>query len=68
MNVALIDYVSCRQKSKLTVNYVLIFKSIRVQVELTSNHQGHFEFRLCPTDNSSSEVTQECLDRLVLDR
>lgn len=39
---------------------------INVTVELTSNHKGYFEFRLCPNDNPNNPVTQECLNRNVL--
>ena len=39
---------------------------IRVVVDLTANHKGWFEFRVCPNDNPSKPITQECLDRYVL--
>ncbi|CAC5399938.1 unnamed protein product [Mytilus coruscus] len=39
---------------------------INVTVELTSNHKGYYEFRLCPNNNPSKAVTQECLNRNVL--
>lgn len=39
---------------------------IRVNVQITANHLGYFEFRLCPSDNARIRVTQECLDRHVL--
>ncbi|CAG2190047.1 unnamed protein product [Mytilus edulis] len=39
---------------------------INVTVELTSNHKGYYEFRLCPNNNPSRAVTQECLNRNVL--
>jgi hypothetical protein len=38
---------------------------IEVDVELTTNHRGWFEFRLCNIDNMN-EATQECLDRTLL--
>ena len=34
---------------------------IDVEVELTSNHKGYFEFRLCPL--SSAQEQQECFDK-----
>ena len=34
-----------------------------VIVDITANHRGHFEFRLCPYVNETEEVTQECLDQ-----
>ncbi|GAB6033081.1 hypothetical protein CHUAL_012695 [Chamberlinius hualienensis] len=36
---------------------------IEAVVELTANHQGYFEFRVCPANNNGVEVTQECLDQ-----
>ncbi|XP_013405752.1 uncharacterized protein LOC106170437 [Lingula anatina] len=36
---------------------------IKVHIRLTTNHKGHFEFRICPNDNFNRRVTQECLDR-----
>lgn len=37
-----------------------------VKVQLTANHRGWFEFRLCPHNDKTREATQECLDRNVL--
>ncbi|XP_064596497.1 uncharacterized protein LOC135463108 [Liolophura sinensis] len=37
-----------------------------VKVQLTANHRGWFEFRLCPHNDNTSEATQECLDQHVL--
>lgn len=39
---------------------------IRVSVELTSSHLGYFEFRLCPKVSAGELVTQECLNRHLL--
>jgi hypothetical protein len=39
---------------------------IRMTVQLTSNHLGYFEFRLCPKLSADELVTQECLDRHLL--
>lgn len=39
---------------------------ITVVVELTANHKGWMEFKLCPNDDPSKTVTQQCLDRYVL--
>lgn len=36
---------------------------INIRVELTANHNGHFEFSLCPDYKST---TQECLDKNIL--
>ena len=37
---------------------------VQVRIELTANHMGHFEFRLCPNNNPAKPATQACLDRL----
>ncbi|WAR00150.1 hypothetical protein MAR_024522 [Mya arenaria] len=39
---------------------------INVTVELTSNHQGYFEFRLCPVNDPRKKATHACLDRHLL--
>ncbi|XP_045215829.1 uncharacterized protein LOC123566061 [Mercenaria mercenaria] len=39
---------------------------INVTVELTSNHQGYFEFRLCPVNNPLKKATHACLNRHLL--
>lgn len=41
-------------------------QAIRVVVDLTANHKGWFEFRLCPNEDSSKPVTQDCLDQFLL--
>ena len=42
---------------------LLITFSSKVRIELTANHMGHFEFRLCPNNNPAKAATQACLDR-----
>lgn len=37
-----------------------------VVIELTANHKGWMEFKVCPNDDWKKTVTQECLDRHVL--
>ncbi|KAK3095006.1 hypothetical protein FSP39_009096 [Pinctada imbricata] len=37
-----------------------------VKVKITANHLGYFEFRLCPHNNPSVPVQQECLDEHLL--
>lgn len=37
-------------------------KIFDVEVELTANHQGTFQFKLCPVKDSTIEVTQDCLN------
>ncbi|XP_076458575.1 uncharacterized protein LOC143292274 [Babylonia areolata] len=39
---------------------------IEVYVQLTANHKGYFEFRLCQHENPLTNITQECLDRHLL--
>ncbi|XP_045212254.2 uncharacterized protein LOC123563489 isoform X2 [Mercenaria mercenaria] len=39
---------------------------ITVVIELTANHKGWMEFKICPNDDPLKTVTQECLDRYVL--
>ena len=39
---------------------------IRVVVDLTANHKGWFEFRICPNENPSKPITQDCLDQFLL--
>ncbi|XP_071447948.1 uncharacterized protein [Hetaerina americana] len=41
---------------------------VPIRVELTSNHKGYFEFRLCPQNNHRREATQTCLDKYLLNR
>ena len=42
--------------------------SIEIGVELTANHQGYFEFRLCEHNLAKTPETDECFDRHVLRR
>ena len=39
---------------------------ITVAADITANHKGYFEFRLCPQNNPSVPVTEACLDRHLL--
>ncbi|GFO08386.1 endonuclease-reverse transcriptase [Plakobranchus ocellatus] len=41
-------------------------QTIEVSIELTKSHLGWFEFRLCPNNNPSRRVGQECLNRNLL--
>ncbi|GFR84280.1 hypothetical protein ElyMa_005994900 [Elysia marginata] len=40
---------------------------INATVELTANHRGFFEFRICPTDNPFKKVTHHCLRKFPLE-
>lgn len=35
-------------------------------MDVTTNHRGYFEFKLCPNNNPKKEATQECLNKYVL--
>ncbi|KAG8199106.1 hypothetical protein JTE90_016243 [Oedothorax gibbosus] len=39
---------------------------IHTVVDITANHRGYFEFRLCPNKSPKKEVSQDCLDRNLL--
>lgn len=41
---------------------------VELGVQLTANHNGYFEFRLCPHNNPKKAVTEDCLDTNVLKR
>lgn len=41
---------------------------IDVFVQMTMNHMGWFEFRLCPHNDINTPATHECLDRYLLER
>lgn len=41
-------------------------KLIDITVNISSNHKGYFEFRLCPKSSAAELVTQDCLDRNLL--
>ena len=38
----------------------------KVKIELTANHMGYFEFRLCPQNNPLVPASQACLNRHLL--
>ncbi|XP_023322766.1 uncharacterized protein LOC111697106 [Eurytemora carolleeae] len=38
---------------------------IELEVELTANHKGRFQFKLCPV-NGREEATQDCLDQNII--
>ncbi|KAK7489255.1 hypothetical protein BaRGS_00019507 [Batillaria attramentaria] len=41
-------------------------ETISVSVDLTTSHLGYFEFRICPNNNPHKVITQQCLDRYLL--
>lgn len=40
---------------------------IKSTVDITANHRGFFEFKLCPHNNPRTVVTQDCLDQHLLE-
>ena len=38
-------------------------ETIPITVEITANHLGWFEFRLCPVNNKYNKATEQCLNR-----
>ena len=43
-------------------------QEISVKIELTANHQGFMEFRLCAQNNPLVPASQACLDRHLLEQ
>jgi len=41
-------------------------QAIKVKIELTANHMGHFEFRICPNNAKKRVATQACLDKHLI--
>lgn len=39
---------------------------IDITVDVTANHKGWFEFRLCPNNDVKKPATQACLDKYLL--
>jgi len=42
-------------------------EAIEVAVELTTNHKGHFNYRLCPNNNIHQDPKQDCFDAHMLE-
>ncbi|CAC5362915.1 unnamed protein product [Mytilus coruscus] len=41
-------------------------QDISVKIQITANHLGWFEFRLCVNNNISEKITHDCLDKHLL--
>ena len=41
-------------------------QTVRISVDVTANHLGYFQFRVCPHNNPRAPVSQSCLDRHLL--
>jgi hypothetical protein len=39
---------------------------VDVAVEITADHKGWFEFRICPNNNPTVPATEECMNRNLL--
>ena len=42
-------------------------QTIDIQIDITANHKGFFEFRLCPNIESNADPSQDCFDRYISD-
>ncbi|XP_055940448.1 uncharacterized protein LOC129970612 [Argiope bruennichi] len=42
-------------------------QEVKSIVELTANHKGFFEFKLCPHNDPKTVATQDCLDQYLLE-
>ncbi|XP_037091408.1 uncharacterized protein LOC119111708 [Pollicipes pollicipes] len=52
-------------KGYLVRNYT-VGSEIEVTVQITANHLGFFQFKMCPVTGFQTEATQECLDNHLL--
>lgn len=39
-------------------------EEIEIEVDVTANHMGHFEFKLCPNNNIKKDPDQSCFDKI----
>ena len=40
-------------------------QEVQVTIEVTANHKGYFEFKLCPNNNVNMDPEQDCFDKYV---
>jgi len=38
-------------------------QTIDIEIDISANHWGHFELKICPVDGKKSLATQECFDK-----
>lgn len=50
----------------LIVEEYLKGQIIEAELEITANHYGYFEFKICNVDGSKTDATQACLDKTIL--
>ncbi|XP_037091409.1 uncharacterized protein LOC119111709 [Pollicipes pollicipes] len=53
-------------KGYLVANYTA-GSVVTVTVNITANHKGFFQFKMCSVPGFQTEATQECLDRTILE-
>jgi len=41
-------------------------QTIDIEIDISANHWGYFELKLCPTDKKTDIATQECFDKYPL--
>ncbi|KAK3084413.1 hypothetical protein FSP39_013210 [Pinctada imbricata] len=41
-------------------------QTMLVKVMITVSHRGYFEFHICPNNNTSKPITEDCLNKLPL--
>lgn len=56
-------YLSSCLWSNPIFNMHLTGQIISVTVEITANHLGYFQFKLCPNNNPKKDPTQACFDK-----
>jgi len=49
------------------VEYYKKGQTIDVEVKITANHKGWFEFKLCENNNPAKDKTQKCFDKHLLE-
>ena len=37
-------------------------QTIEIDIDISANHWGHFELKICPVDDMGRDPTQECFD------
>ena len=52
-----------RYANGIIVREYKIGQVIDVQVDVTANHKGNFQFKLCPNNNILQDSDQSCFDR-----
>ena len=61
-------FIVLYDKDSHNINHFYNYIYFQIRVELTANHMGYFEFRLCPNNNPAKVASQRCLDQYILDQ